>query len=127
TPLFTGTSGNVPAGNYVVVVTENSPGNCVVTQNVTVLGGTFNLRLVNPNLGICTCGNVDAELDNPPSGADITWQQKDINGNYNNIGGTASTQNITQPGEYSVTVEDGSCTEILYFTVQQFNPITINF
>ncbi len=127
TPLFTGTSGNVPAGNYVVEVTENSPGSCVVTQNVTVLGGTFNLSLVNPNLGICTGGNVDAELDNPPSGAGITWQQKDINGNYNNIGGTASTQNITQPGEYSVTVEDGSCTEILYFTVQQFNPITINF
>tara|TARA_R110002050_G_scaffold141376_2_gene266508 strand:+ start:18190 stop:26505 length:8316 start_codon:yes stop_codon:yes gene_type:complete len=115
TPLFTGLSGNVPAGNYVVEVTENSPGSCVVTQNVTVLGGTFNLSLVNPNLGICTGGSVEAALDNPPSGAVITW----------NTPGASST--ISQPGAYSVTVTDGSCTEILYFTVQQFNPITINF
>jgi|GEM_PF-1671999 hypothetical protein len=115
TPLFTGTSGNVPAGNYVVEVTENSPGSCVVTQNVTVLGGTFNLSLVNPNLGICSGGSVAAALDNPPSGAVITW----------NTPGASST--ISQPGEYSVTVTDGSCTETLYFTVQQFNPITINF
>ncbi|HEY9084007.1 MAG TPA: PKD domain-containing protein [Vicingaceae bacterium] len=115
TPLFTGTSGNVPAGNYVVEVTENSPGSCVVTQNITVLGGTFNLSLVNPNLGICSGGSVEAALDNPPSGAVITW----------NTPGASST--ISQPGEYSVTVTDGSCTETLYFTVQQFDPITINF
>lgn len=102
---------NIPSGNYnLIVIREN---NCTDTLDFTLSAqGAISLDVVQDTIG-CRGDTARIGITNLTGDFDYSWS----------TGDTLPLLSVTIPGDYSLTVSDGSCVRIENFTViEESNP-----
>jgi len=102
---------DIPSGNYnLIVIREN---NCTDTLDFTLSAqGTISLDVVQDTIG-CRGDTARIGITNLTGDFDYSWS----------TGDTVPFLSVTTPGDYSLTVSDGSCVRIENFTViEESNP-----
>ncbi|MGJ3234911.1 gliding motility-associated C-terminal domain-containing protein, partial [Marivirga sp.] len=101
-------------GTYTVVVTDLVT-NCEFSQGV-VVNEAADFSITNIDVvDISDCenpnGSIELTIDNP-NGSTLTYTWENQDGEIVNVGGEESFLNITEPGNFDVTITDGTCTII---------------
>jgi hypothetical protein len=108
---LTNTTGSALTVTYNITPNYNGLCSGGVTAYSVIVNPTANASIATPAALTCTNASVTLSASSTTSGATYTWSG----------GGTGSTNNVTTPGNYSVTVSDpsGGCSATASVTVTQ--------
>lgn len=113
----------IGASNATVTVTVTDANNATTTASVSVSSRGINISITNPNPLTINCGanaTIATQISGTTTGKNYTWST-------GASGANTATQQINQPGNYSVTVTNNSgCSASASIAVQYPGGLTNN-